>query len=69
LIANGNVTTTAGNSWIASWDKGSGTITVTSMTSDRIVGTFEFSAPLSIGSGPPATMFVTSGAFDLPLTN
>lgn len=66
-ITNANVISLAGASWIASTDRGSGSIVVTERSDDRIVGTFSFTAPLASGSGPPDTRTVSEGAFDLPL--
>jgi hypothetical protein len=66
-ITNANVISLDGGSWVASTDRGSGTIVVTERGDDRIVGTFSFTAPLASGSGSPDTRTVTDGAFDLPV--
>lgn len=66
-ITNFNVTGLSGSSWGASGVRGSGTLTITTVTATRLVGTFEFTAPLVVGTGPPATRVVTNGVFDLEL--
>jgi hypothetical protein len=53
--------------WGTVYGDGSGSVTVTSFSSSRIVGTFSFTAhpaPTSSQSGP---MVVTNGQFDLPV--
>jgi len=66
--ANGNVSDLAGNSWVASADDGSGIITVTTLTADRIAGTFQYTAPRRLGTGGPDQRVVTEGVFDVPIT-
>ena len=65
LIPNANITSLGGTSWSASSSNGSGTIVVTTLTADRIAGTFEFIAERITGTGEPATRTVTNGTFDL----
>jgi len=48
---------------------GSGTFTITTLTQDRVVGTFEFVATPNTVTGATGTITVTSGAFDVPRTN
>lgn len=45
------------------WTAASGSVTFTTIEANRVVGTFEFTAPLAVGSGA-AERIVTSGAFD-----
>jgi hypothetical protein len=63
-IANGNVTQGA-DSWQANAAVGSGTITVTTLTSDRAVGTFSFTAMAFTQGTTPAERVVTNGSFDI----
>jgi hypothetical protein len=51
--------------WVASAGTGSGSITFTTLTDTRAVGSFAFTGELIMGSGPPATRQVTEGAFDI----
>lgn len=67
--ANGNVTDLDGNTWVASVDDGSGTISVTTLTAERIAGTFRYTAPRRLGDGGPDQRVVTEGVFDVPITN
>jgi len=62
------VTEGLNDAWSASGDQGSGTITVTTLSSTRVAGTFSFTAPRSNGAGDPATRTVTEGTFNLPIT-
>jgi hypothetical protein len=57
--------TTATQSWESNGQQGSGTVTLTTLTATRVVGTFTFTAPLFGTVGPPATRTVTSGKFDV----
>lgn len=55
------------SAWLASGlQGGSGTITVTSITADRVQGTFEFVAVPVNQPGAP-NVVVTNGVFDVPL--
>ncbi|HVT40390.1 MAG TPA: hypothetical protein VHE78_15210 [Gemmatimonadaceae bacterium] len=51
--------------WQANSFGGSGTITLTTVTSNRVVGTFTFTAKALVSSVTPATRLVTSGQFDV----
>ena len=64
-ITNANITSVSGSSWSANGGTGSGSIVVTTLTADRIAGTFQFTAERLIGTGTPATRVVTNGTFDL----
>jgi len=66
-VTNFNITGLTGNAWSARGVLGSGTLTVTTLSATRLAGSFEFTAPLSVGTGPPATRVVTNGVFDLEL--
>src|SRR5690606_39515449 len=50
--------------WQAAGGQGSGTITVTTLTAERIAGTFEFTAEPA-GGGATGTRVVTQGTFDV----
>ena len=54
-----------GAAWAANPSGGSGTITVTALTSTRVAGTFQFTGAAVSGTGASATRQVTSGKFDL----
>ena len=45
------------------WTAASGTVTFTTIETNRVIGSFEFTAPLAVGSGA-AERVVTSGVFD-----
>ncbi len=64
----GSVTMVEGSrSWLTPLSGAAGTVTITSLTSSRVVGTFQFVAVPFLGtSGGPQT--VTNGAFDVPLS-
>lgn len=64
-IATANVISLDGTGWVANDARGSGSIVVTTLTADRIAGTFEFTAMRTVGTGNPATRVVTDGSFDL----
>ena len=53
--------------WTAINTQGSGTITVTTLTADRVVGTFTFEVA-AVGTQTPATRSLTNGTFDLPIS-
>jgi len=45
------------------WTAATGQVVFTTIEADRVAGTFQFTAPLTVGSGA-AERIVTSGAFD-----
>ena len=55
----------ASQGWSASGPNGSGTITLTSLTSDRATGTFSFTANALTDTAEPPTFRVTNGLFDV----
>lgn len=65
VIANATVIGTDGTSWQAMGDDGSGTITITSLSSEAVAGTFSFTAPRLSGTGDPMTRVVTNGTFNV----
>ena len=67
-LASGNgsnaiVSNTAGG-WSTAFNGGSGTITVTTLTANRIAGTFSFDAPAGSGNAT-GTLQVRNGNFDV----
>jgi hypothetical protein len=62
----GQVTDLTSRAWSTPLSGGSGTVTLTALTSGHIAGTFVFSADSLLG-GAHGTRAVTQGAFDLPL--
>jgi hypothetical protein len=44
---------------------GSGSVTVTTSNSERVVGTFQFTAPAAVSSGATGQKVVTNGAFNI----
>jgi hypothetical protein len=62
---NANLTLTAGGTWSARNDQGSGTVVVTTRTANRIVGTFQFVMPPAPSSNATGTRTITNGAFDV----
>jgi hypothetical protein len=62
LVAAG--VTIGNDAWIAGSGSGGGTITVTTFTADRLVGTFQLSVVAS-GGQAPQTLSVTNGKFDI----
>jgi hypothetical protein len=44
---------------------GTGTLTVTALTAERVAGTFTFTAPAATSSNATGTRTVTNGAFDI----
>ncbi len=61
---NASAGVTIGNAaWIAGGGTGSGTVSVTTSTANRIAGTFEFTL-LGQGGATPGTIAVTGGEFD-----
>lgn len=67
-IAPGNLVaagvTIGSQAWGAGGDIGAGTITVSTLTANRIAGTFTFTVEASTGQAP-ATLSVTDGRFDV----
>jgi hypothetical protein len=64
--ANGTVTTSdSQRSWSAVSNKGSGTITITTLTEERVAGTFSFTAPPVETTDASGTRVVTEGVFDI----
>ena len=55
-----------GSGWTTPLSGLAGTLTVTTLTDNRMVGEFAFVANLSTGSGPD-TRTISSGAFDVPV--
>lgn len=63
--ANANVIDNLATSWSANGTQGSGTITMTTLTAASASGTFSYTAPLTTGTGTPATRVVTNGVFNI----
>jgi len=66
----GIVSTASGatfSTWSTNLTGSAGTVTITSLTSTRIGGTFQFTAPPQSFTTTTGTRVVTNGAFDLPL--
>lgn len=61
------VTTLDGGSWGTTYGDGSGTVTVETLTQDRVAGTFSFTANPAPGSTETGTLVVTDGEFDMAL--
>ena len=59
------VYTTGSQSWAAFSSTGSGSVTITSLTASRAVGTFSFTMLPNAQSGASGTKTVTNGAFDV----
>lgn len=55
------------STWATNFPGNAGTVTVTSLTSTRITGTFQFTAPPQAISTTTGTRIVTNGEFDMPL--
>jgi hypothetical protein len=53
--------------WSTGFTGAAGTLTVTSLTSSRIGGTFQFTAPPQAFTSTTGTRVVTDGVFDMPL--
>lgn len=60
-----NVIDNLSTTWSANGFQGSGTVTVSSLSATGASGTFSYSAPLTSGSGTPATRVVTNGTFNV----
>jgi hypothetical protein len=54
-----------GQIWVASGVTGSGSVTLTTLTSTHAVGTFTFTAKAALDSYTPAIRQVTNGKFDV----
>ena len=54
-----------GQSWGTSVQSGTGSVTITTYTGNRIAGTFSFDAPSAAASGAGGTIHVTNGSFDV----
>ncbi len=69
-----NVTTAAlalngtGQTWIAGPTQGSGSITISSLTSTSVTGTFTVTLPPSVGGPATGNRVITSGVFNVPLS-
>jgi len=64
----GVVSSTTGRSWFTPGSGAAGSVTLTTLTASRIVGTFSFNAE-PLGGGATGTKVVTNGAFDLLLAS
>lgn len=65
IIANATLLGPDGTTWQAMDEEGSGTIIVTSLTSEAVAGTFSFTAPRVSGTGTPLVRVVTNGSFNV----
>jgi hypothetical protein len=65
--ANGNLSR-LGSIWQTPGSGAAGTLVITELLADRIVGNFELTAEPVPGSMATGTVMVTEGEFDLPLT-
>ena len=63
LIIGSSTTGGAAAGWGTAFSGGSGSVTITSLTSNRIVGTFTATAVSSSGSG--GNLVITNGRFDV----
>jgi hypothetical protein len=63
-VTSANIGEGSATLWTAGSIQGSGTVTLTTVTDNRAIGTFEFVAELAQGSGTP-TRTVTNGTFDV----
>lgn len=55
--------------WRATGEQGSGTVTITELTDERLVGTFEFEAVADHEETDPEVVTATQGSFDVPYSN
>jgi hypothetical protein len=62
--AGSGIVIKSGKSWGSSLQGGTGSVTLTTLTANHVVGTFTFSAPAS-GGGATGTSSVTNGKFDI----
>jgi len=60
----GSISSTAGG-WNSGNTGGTGSIVITTLTSNHVVGTFAFDGPPTAGTGATSTIHVTNGKFDL----
>jgi hypothetical protein len=63
-VAGSGIVTKAGKGWGSSLQGGTGSVTVTTLTANHIVGTFSFNAVPASG-GATGTSVVTNGKFDI----
>lgn len=54
-----------GLGWLATQSIGSGTITITTLTANRVAGTFTLTLAASVATTNPQTLQITQGAFDV----
>lgn len=59
--------TTSSTGWITAGSGTAGSVTFTTLSATRVVGTFRFNAGAVPGGGAAGTKVVTDGSFDLPL--
>lgn len=62
-----SMATLSGGAWESTLEGGSGSVTITSITQNRIRGTFQLVAPAAEFSSEEGTLTVTAGQFDLGL--
>lgn len=62
--SNAIIASSTGGGWGTAFNGGTGTITVTTLTANRIVGTFSFDAPAGSGNAT-GTLQVRNGKFDV----
>jgi hypothetical protein len=65
MNANLTLVATGSPQWIAAATMGSGTLNITTRTTNRVAGTFNFSMVPSPGGTATGTRNVTNGAFDV----
>jgi hypothetical protein len=66
-VQGGFAGVTGGGTWLTPISGAAGTITITTLTTTRIAGTFSYSA-IPSGGGATGTRTVTNGQFDLPIS-
>ncbi len=66
-VQGGFAGVTGGGTWLTPISGAAGTITITTLTTTRIAGTFSYSATPS-GGGATGTRTVANGQFDLPIS-
>ena len=65
-VTNFSVSLSGGQSWAASGLQGTGTLQITTLTANHIVGTFSFTAPGFSGTPvPTTTKVITNGKIDV----
>jgi hypothetical protein len=63
-----NASVTQGSAmWAANAQQGSGTLSITTRTPNRVAGTFSFTMPPAPGSSATGTKQITNGQFDVTL--